>query len=218
MATEITFRPLLIEPDWQELGRGCNVSPTPARAVAELRIELSRINATNAVLEAGFFAEQLRQTDGMPLANARPRFSTVRVTFLRGGKQPMSMTCGGHEHWYCNVYLIALTLRALRAVDRYGCTRAGEQYRGWDALPGGVAEQEPFVNPVDAADYLLRQSGGSNPGQEAMRLVLTDDAVLASVFRAAAMRHHPDRGGSADVMRKCTEARDYILKHRGGGK
>jgi hypothetical protein len=35
---------------------------------------------------------------------------------------------------------IALALQALRAVDRYGVTKRGEQYTGWKALPAGKAQ------------------------------------------------------------------------------
>ncbi len=53
----------------------------------------------------------------------------------------------GMEGWQADVGAIALALTALRAVDRYGVSRRGEQYTGWRALPAtsGVTFPSPLT-------------------------------------------------------------------------
>jgi hypothetical protein len=71
------------------------------------------------------------------------------------------------DYWQHNVRSIALGLQALRAVDRYGITRRGEQYAGFAALPAGGPDRERGKRLVEAAGSL----------------------------REALQKHHPDHGG-----------------------
>lgn len=81
--------------------------------------------------------------DGQIRAHARPASPAVALAFesVRG---PLIFRCdrynetglrGAAQPWQCNVRAIALTLEALRAVDRYGATQSGEQYTGYRGLP-----------------------------------------------------------------------------------
>jgi len=49
---------------------------------------------------------------------------------------------------------IALSLQALRAVDRYGVARRAEQYRGWKQLPSATPAFSGFVTRAEAAMWL----------------------------------------------------------------
>ena len=57
----------------------------------------------------------------------------------------------GREDWQENVRAIALTLEALRAVDRYGASASGEQYRGYRQI-----EATPAAMDRDTAMGALR--------------------------------------------------------------
>ena len=71
---------------------------------------------------------------------------------------------GDMPGWQANVRAVALTLESLRAVDRYGVSQHGEQYRGWQALPAGdgptsketaallLASYSPLIEPADLLD------------------------------------------------------------------
>lgn len=215
--SDITFRPMPDEPPYQALGKDCRPDASHARMMKLLRYELTKIGATDVIIEAGFTADNIRQ-DGMPYSGARPSHSTVRLTFRKGGKTPMSFTCGGHDDWVQNLYLIAMTLERLRAVARYGCVQADQQYRGWAQLPpgGGIAAGEWLT--LDAAARFLWIAAGwpENDLEKAQfRRVITDPEVLRRVYQDAAKVSHPDAGGTVAQMSKVNRARDFI---ESGGK
>jgi hypothetical protein len=214
---EIMFRPMPKCPGFKPLGKNCNARAGHQKAMALLRYELQRIGATDVVLEAGFDAKQIR-VDGYPYSNARPSHHTVRISFRRNGKVPMAMTSGGWADWVLNVYMIAKTLENLRAIDRYGCTSKGEQYAGWSQLPPGAANGDgvgaiqagEFASVADAMRFL------STTGDGEILSLSADD--LDKVYRAAAIKAHPDKGGSHELMSKVNRARDYVREAAGGGK
>src|SRR2546430_1342870 len=85
------------------------------------------------VIEAGYRPQDIR-LDGQPRANARLDDPAVVVSFQsRFG--PLRYACDTFREHAANLRAIALTLEHLRAVDRYGVTRRGEQYQGGPALP-----------------------------------------------------------------------------------
>lgn len=113
------------------------------------------------------------------------------------------------QGWRHNVRAIALTLQALRAVDRWGVGGRGEQYRGWTALGAGG----PYASSGslgDARGLLLRWWSEADGPAPAHPLDWTPGAVRAA-YRRAAAGTHPDVGGNADMFRAVTAARDLLL-------
>jgi hypothetical protein len=109
--------------------------------------ELEALGGTDAVLQLDVREHQLRR-DGMIRADAKMGpFPGVRLSFdsVHG---PLTYATDAHEQtypwampgWQANVRAIALALEALRAVDRYGVSGRGEQYRGWTAISNRPAE------------------------------------------------------------------------------
>lgn len=141
-----------------------------------LRRELRHLQASNVVIGTGFREEDLR-LDGMPRSGARdPGHPGIELSFdtpTHGRLVYATDTC---QSWQHNVRSIALGLEALRAVDRYGITRRGEQYAGWRQLESGGPS-------ADRGRELIRKHGS---------------------IRAALMATHPDQGGDpadfADVQ------------------
>lgn len=177
-------------------------NPNWSKAFELLRYELARIKATNVIIEAGYKPNQVR-ADGWPYSNAKPEHSQVRVSFERSGT-PIAFLQVGFKAVEYNVWLIAMTLQALRAVDRYGCSQSGEQYKGWAQLPPGkesIAAAE--WSSVEYAMRFLCQIGNG----EVLSLLPAD---LDVVYRAAARKAHPDAGGSNELMAKVNRAKDYI--------
>lgn len=143
---------------------------------------------------------QIRR-DGMLYASARAASPAVKVSFdSRHGA--LTYATDEFDHWQANVRAIALSLEALRAVDRYGVSHSGEQYRGWAQLTSGSAE-ETLTRPEAAR--LLADAAGVDPAS------LVSEASIKAAFRAAAQLAHPDRGGDADAFRLITKARDLLL-------
>lgn len=196
---DIMFRPMPEEPEWRALPKGCKPRASYNRAFGLLRQELRAVEATDIIIEAGFNTNNIRN-DGWPYSSAKPSHSTVRLGFKKKGKTPLSFTSGGHGDWVQNVYLIAMTLERLRAIERYGCVQGDEQYRGFSALPPGgsaIAAAE-WASPMHASIWL----------GEVAKMEPSRDLKL--LYRAAAMAAHPDTGGSPELMSKVNRARDFI--------
>lgn len=131
-----------------------------------LEDELWRIDGRNVVIGIGLREGDVRK-DGLPRADARPvSHPGVELTFdSRFGR--LTYATDAHELWQHNVRAIALSLQALRAVDRYGVSRRGEQYAGWAQLAAGGPD-------ADRGRVLVERAGS---------------------LREALRRHHPDQGG-----------------------
>jgi hypothetical protein len=118
----------------------------------------------------------------------------VILTF-ESPKGSISMPCDRYEDWKDNVRALALSLEALRAVDRYGVTRGNEQYRGWARLESGNG------NGMDRDKALAFLAVVSGVNTILLRQYKPD--ALASLIRDQRIRNHPDRGtDEADRARR----------------
>jgi hypothetical protein len=139
--------------------------------------------------------------DGMLRARSRTYSPAVKISFdSRHG--PLTYATDEYDHWQANVRAVALALVALRAVDRYGITRSGEQYRGWTQIGAAAAEQ---ALTVDEACLVLADAAGVRPES----LAVPEGVTYA--YRLAARSVHPDAGGDPAVFRLITAARDVLL-------
>lgn len=170
-----TFRPLPIWPYPPTANRRSRYTfRAPwSDTVEMLKYEVDRLGGSAAIIAAGFSEGDIRKTDGLPRADARvPSHPGVEVSF----DTPMGRLVYGTdvvEDWQGNVRSIALGLEALRAVDRFGISRKGEQYAGWLALPG------PEGAAVDRGRRLVETHGGIVPALKAT---------------------HPDHGGDQQAF------------------
>ena len=99
-----------------------------------LERELRFLGAKKVVLQEALLNQDIR-LDRKPKANAKAAHPGVILSF-DSKHGPLNYPCDRFDSWDDNVRAIALSLEHLRAVDRYGVTRSGEQYRGWARLPG----------------------------------------------------------------------------------
>lgn len=100
-----------------------------------LERELEHLKAKDIVIQIDMRWEDIRN-DGWPRSTAMVKSPGVVVTF-ESKHGPLSYRCGTYSNWEMNLRAIALTLERLRAVDRYGAVKGGEQYKGWARLPPG---------------------------------------------------------------------------------
>jgi len=199
------FRPLTDWPDPVSTERRRSPFTAPwSRTLALLGREAELLGATLVVVQVDAPTGQIRQ-DGMLYARARVNFPGVRVAFdsIYGS---LTYATDRYPNWQDNVRAIALGLEALRAVDRYGVTRRGEQYRGWTAVDAKPAK----MTREQAAEFLAEQSGH----RWAPTLIMYDLDVLGQAYRAAARNSHPDRGGDPSEFDRLTKARDLIAGGR----
>lgn len=190
----VTFRPLPIWPH----------PPTPAanrRSVWTFKAgwdntlnlldrELRHLGAREAVLGVALEEHHIR-IDGWPRASAPIGLAHpgVEITFSAPDRTvpvstatrriQLTYATDACEHWQHNVRSIALGLEALRAVDRHGITRRGEQYAGFRALTAGGPSAE-------RGRELIRKHGD---------------------VRRALMATHPDHGGDPDDFADVQAAR-----------
>lgn len=177
LARLLTFRPL-------ERPIDCSFHAAPFTAswsstINTLTKELRAHGARNTVLEIDFRESDLR-LDGLPRADRRAASPGIVLSFDAHkvpGRPHLRYEVGTYATWQNNIRAVALALEALRAVDRYGVTRRGEQYAGWRQLVAGTGEDEG--NP--ARGRQLVEKAGS----------------IAKALYAA----HPDHGGEPQDFR-----------------
>lgn len=151
--------------------------------------ELAFIRARQIVLELAVGENEIR-LDGWIRATARPRSPGVIISF-ESKHGPLRYPCDRFTNWQDNVRAIALGLQALRAVDRYGVTRIGEQYRGWRALP----EPNGELTSMAAAASMIRACAGEHWNGVPWDAIAADPDRLRKICRDAQKRTHPDCGG-----------------------
>lgn len=187
-----TFRPF----DGPVPALGNRDSPFSASwtsTVELLAAELRHLKATDIVVELALREGDLR-LDGLPRADARLAHPAVRLSFgSRWG--PLRYETGEYQDtywrrvpgWQANIRAIALSMEALRKVDRYGVSQRGEQYRGWRQI--------------------AQTSGGFQSREDAERWIAEHGG-----YREAARALHPDNQetGDEEEFKKLQQARALI--------
>lgn len=152
------------------------------RTVELLSDELRQLKARHVVIELDVRERDIR-LDGFPRADARVGVPCVVISF-ESKHGPLRYATGEYVDWQDNVRAIALSLNALRAVDRYGVSRRGEQYRGWRALPPSSDPADNIATPEQARAFLAPYGGSF---EAAVKVLHPDipDTGNAALFRAA---------------------------------
>lgn len=143
------------------------------------------------------------RADGFLRADAKVHDDRV-VVYIDSVYGPLRYESGNYINggrwnlpgWQANIRAVALSLKALRDVNRWGIAGSGEQYRGWSALPAGGST----TSHADAVELLRSWCDAT----------IADDDWEA-MFRRAAKKHHPDVGGDPDMFRQLVIARDLLV-------
>lgn len=168
--------------------------------------ELEQLGRKNVVIQVAVTESEIR-LDGFPRANARP-FHPGVILSLDSKYGPLSYPCDTFTTWQDNLRGIALALEALRAVDRYGVTKRGEQYTGWKQLPSG-RPMPTAMTREQAAGFIQSYAdpGGRIPG---MCDDLMAGRMIEPYYKAAARKLHPDAGGSTEDFQRLQEAKRVL--------
>ena len=159
--------------------------------------ELAHLGARNITIEIALTEAEIR-LDGRPRSGAKPSYPGVVISF--DGKQGRySFPCDTYDAFEDNVRAIALSLEALRAVNRYGVTKIGEQYAGFAALPPPMVT-ELFMTEAGAIAVLNQFAPGGKVSRNNLR----------ETYHSAVMRLHPDRGGDARSFRQVRRAKEVL--------
>jgi hypothetical protein len=167
----------------------------------DLEREYNALNGRHLAIEIDVREVDIRN-DGLLRGNAKATSPAVVVAF-ESKHGPLIYRCDQYnvgpwgysnkmEVWQHNVRAIALTLEALRAVDRYGATSSGEQYRGFKALPAGTGLAASSMTLSVALETI---SGYAKVHES----VLKERQDLREFTRRAKAETHPDRHDGAQV-------------------
>lgn len=150
-----------------------------AAAREELRTELRRLGATNVVISTNIIVN----ADGTYRSKQRvPDDRGVAVYFkLRGEEQ--CFPCDRWSQVEDNLHAIALSIGALRGLDRWGAKEmVNAAFRGFKALPASA-----IVTPFTA-----------KPWHEVLEVSPTASAeTIRAAYKSHLLKAHPDQGGTA---------------------
>lgn len=154
---------------------------TYARTLQDLERELKHLDARQITIQAGF--RQVRG-DGWPYSSAKAEHPACILQFRSRGLT-LLFKASKYDTFESNLRAIALTLEALRAVDRYGVVE-GEQYAGFKQLGDGQARPVAAATPIEAALFLAAWS--EIPKDH----ILDSKEARDEAYRQAARTLHPD--------------------------
>jgi hypothetical protein len=150
----------------------------------ELMEELRRLGAHDIVLSTNI---PLRR-DGLPMASARVPEDPGIAVYFKYKKRQICFACDKYQLISENIRAIALTIGAIRGIERWGASDMMERaFRGFTA----ISHETP--------DW--RTTLGFKPGDRPTR------QEIDSAFREKAMQHHPDKGGDSNEFGKLVDAR-----------
>lgn len=133
-----------------------------------LERELRCLDAVSIVIQAGY--RQVRN-DGWPYSSAKADHPACTLQFI-SRRRPLAFQGWQYSSFEANLRAIALTLEALRAVERYGVV-SGQQYEGFRRL-----EAPAPADPAAAArEFFARHAPGMG---------------IHEAYRALRRRFHPD--------------------------
>lgn len=199
----LTYRPIVAWPGTMTRNRRrssfkSNLSAT----TSTLDRELAGIRGRTVVLQLALTEDQLRN-DGLPRAAATPAHPGV-ILSMETPDGPIQFPCDTFDRWHDNLRAIVLTMEKLRAIDRYGVTKHGEQYRGWMQIEP-PREAPKFTDVGDALRLIYAAADMIvEPG------VLYEPDAIRTIIRRARFKHHPDRAGDVGEYHRIEEAELYL--------
>jgi len=209
MALEARFVPLTNWPgDREKTRQRARFDSSYAQTLTLLADELRRLAARQVVIQAGFSSSDIRN-DGWPRSNAKKPVDPGVILSFQSKHGPLSYPCDRFNEWQDNLRAIALSLQALRAVDRYGVTRRAEQYRGWTQLPPPPPPKPAFGgfrSKQAAAEWLCWAADSIFSASTFVRSKDERDKAI----RIAQRRLHPDVGGNHEDFVKIEHAKRIL--------
>lgn len=203
-----------------------------AKMLENLKAEVQRMRARNVAIAMDIGPEHLRR-DGSLYADARPRTSRVLLTLDRtvaGAVRQLRFPCWKYMLWQENLHAIALTLEALRAVERHGAVEQDQHLRGFAALgagdgaPSAVNTQALALPPERAARILVEThptmgASAGGMGIDVLAKAMLDRDASASMMKLAheSRSHaHPDRSGNDGLFATVNAAFEVLKAYHSG--
>jgi hypothetical protein len=157
-------------------------------AAERLELEVERLGGVNLVIST-----DIKPTiTGRPAANqGEPADPGVAIYFTLDG-DPITLACDTYESVAQNLAGLAQHIEATRRIERYGVQSAKETLQAFAALP---------------------PPSGSRHWRDVLGLPQTASAAdVKNRRRELAAKHHPDKGGSPELLAEINAAADQALK------
>lgn len=161
------------------------------KACQGLLAEIRRMGGKNPIISTNV---RLR-LDGLPYSHQSPPQDRGAAVYFKYEGEQVVYACDIYDRVECNVWGLAKTIEAFRAIARYGGSRMLKQaFAGFLALPPARSKWWEVLEVSATAT----------------------EAEIKSAFRAKAADAHPDRpGGSHEMMTKINQAYADAQKERG---
>ncbi len=177
---QITFRPLPVWPHTPTASRQYARFDTHfSRTLELLEREVRQLGGRDVLMGVGLSERDIR-LDGQPRANARAfGHPGVEISFDTRELGRQTFATDQYVDWQDNVRAIALSLEALRAVERWGVSK-GRQYAGFAQLTAGPGKEErgrELVARFGSVSAALRATHPDTGGETASERDF--DAVMA---------------------------------------
>lgn len=165
---------------------------TRTEAFQSILDEISKMDGTRDV-QLSFGAEQTIRDPNRPYANATFDDPGVVVRFERDGEQ-YAMPCDRWDNPRDNARAIALTIKAKRALTRYGVETIESEFKRM-RLPEGTG--------VVTGDPPPHETLGVDPG--------ASEPEVKHAYRQRVKEVHPDRGGDREAFEQVKRAKEALL-------
>lgn len=200
------FKPIGVWTDPLTPADGRKRSPFKAAYNATLDLlfrEAELLGAGRLVLQVDLQASQIRR-DGLPKDGARYGSNPGVIVSFDSRHGALRYATDTYATWQANLRAVALGLEDLRAVDRYGISKRGEQYRGWTAIASATPGRGPFTTADEARQWMR----GAAEVEGINRASWT---TLDDLYKKLAVLMHPDMpAGSADRWERLDAAAAFL--------
>jgi hypothetical protein len=153
-----------------------NSKPTIHSGTQKILDEIRKLTGSNkdVIISTNL---KLRQ-DGLPYSAQRePEDKGVAIYFTMANKEAMVIACDSFDKIGCNIYACALTIEAMRGIERWGCSELLQRaFMGFKALPEQTVKRSCW-------EILGIPYNSTEP-------------QVTSAYREKAKTAHPDRGGT----------------------
>lgn len=175
------------------------VMPHIGGGLIKIREELRKMGAVDIIISTNL---PLRR-DGEPYARglnldqdqgAAVYWNLIKGTGKSRQKTPYCLPCDKWKTLAENLHAIALTINALRAVERYGAIHVVQAFEGFKALPPGdgtavIAAPPPWRETL-GGDWPTKADGSPLPNEELL-------GIVRGRFRKFMMLVHPNSSTAA---------------------
>lgn len=146
--------------------------------------EAEKLGARHLVIQVDLQPRDIRR-DGLPRADARHGSNPGVVVSFDSRHGPLRYSTDAYDDWRSNLRAIALSLESLRAVDRHGVSKRGEQYAGWTAIGAGTPGRGPFATEDEARQWMRGAADVEGISRASW-------ATLDDLYKKLAVLMHPD--------------------------